>query len=228
MKFKSPVFTQVSGSIAGATFAHNQGGLYMRARSIPTNPGTAQQNIVRAAMATLVSRWQTTLTAAQRAAWQTYADNVPVADVFGDPRNLSGQQHYLRSNIPAIQIGATLFDDAPTSFNLGDFTPVSITGQAAANRVDVSFDNSDGWANEDDAYMIVQASPEQSPTINFHKSPFRFIGTIEGDGSSAPTSPGEITHFGSLTAGNVVFARVRVLRADGRLSAAQIARGVTA
>jgi len=44
MKFKSPILSQASGSIAGITFSHNRGGMYVRARAVPTNPGSPQQH----------------------------------------------------------------------------------------------------------------------------------------------------------------------------------------
>ena len=49
MLFKSAAFTQASGSVGGLTFAHNRGGMYTRARSIPVNPKTQQTGRCREA-----------------------------------------------------------------------------------------------------------------------------------------------------------------------------------
>ncbi|KKM06452.1 hypothetical protein LCGC14_1743870, partial [marine sediment metagenome] len=47
MLFKSGLITQGSGSIGGLTASHNRGGMYFRARTIPTNPATSFQTVVR-------------------------------------------------------------------------------------------------------------------------------------------------------------------------------------
>lgn len=218
MKFKSALVTQVSGSVGGMTGSHNKGGMYFRARSIPTNPQSAFQVAIRNAMAGLVVDWSAVLSAAQRAAWDTYAANVPVVNALGDTINLSGQQQYIRSNVPRAQAGLTAIDDAPTAFNLGEFTDPSFSIDTANDEVDVTFDNTDAWANEDDSSMIVFASRPQSAGINFFKGPYRLAGTIDGNSTTAPTSPAAIALPFPITAGNKIFFQVRVSRADGRLS----------
>ena len=82
----------------------------------------------------------------------------------------------------------------------------------------MSFDTSDDWVNEDDARAHIFISPQQSPTINFHKSPFRFWDWIAGSSSSPPTSPQYKFFSTPVTAGNKLFLRARVSRADHRLS----------
>jgi len=118
MLFKSQIFTQVSGSVGGLTFARNRAGMYTRARTVPVDPQTAQQIAVRANMATLVVRWGTTLTDAQRAVWETYAANTPVLDKFGDSVNITGQQMFLRSNLSRLQSPLLVVDDGLLEIDL--------------------------------------------------------------------------------------------------------------
>ncbi len=66
---------QMSGSIGGDTFARNRYGNYVRARTKPVNPNTTLQQAVRASMSFLTNRWAQTLDAAQRTAWNPYAQN---------------------------------------------------------------------------------------------------------------------------------------------------------
>lgn len=219
MKIKSALVTQVSGSVGGLTGSHNQGGMYFRARSVPINPSTAQQLSVRNALTVLTSAWNNTLTTAQRAAWETYNQNVPILDRLGEPRFIGAIAHYIRSNVPRIQAGFARVDDAPTVFNLGDFTEPSAAGNAGTPYdVDVTFTDSDAWANEDDAAMLVYLSREQNPGINFFKGPYQFAGSIDGNGTTPPTSPATITSPFNGATDNAVFGQVRVTRADGRLS----------
>lgn len=230
MKIKSPLVSQVSGSVAGLTGAHNQGGLYFRARSVPTNPASAQQVAVRDAATSLVTAWGSVLTDSQREAWRTYAANVPLTDTLGEQRATTGIAHYVRSNVPRIQAGLSRVDDAPTTFDLGSFTTVTVTPTAAdPYTVDVAFDDTDAWVSEDDAAMLVYLSRQQSPGIQFFAGPYRLgASNIAGSTSSPPTSPATIAAQFAGTASNAIFGYVRVTRSDGRLSGVQRFRGVLA
>jgi hypothetical protein len=218
MRFKSGVLAQASGSVGGYTYSHNAGGQYIRQRSIPTDPNTSRQQAVRAIIGTLVNLWVNTLTSVQRAAWDVYAANVALLDVFGDPKYRSGINHYCRSNTPILQASLARVDDGPTVYNTGDFTSPSIGIDAASDEIDVTFDNTDDWANEDGAAMLVYCSRPQNPSVNFFKGPYQYAGKIEGDAVTPPTSPAAIGLPFAAAAGQKVFARLIVVRADGRLS----------
>lgn len=218
MKFKSAIFTQVSGSTGGATFAHNSGGLYMRSRTIPTNPNSPQQQTVRTAMGELSNQWNDTLTQAQRDAWNLYAINVPLTDVLGGTHLTSGIAMYVRSNVPRIQAGLGTLDAAPTIFNLGAFSEPTYTVTAPSTG-SLAFVGSDDWVSEDNAAMLLYASRPQNPSIEFFKGPYRFAGLVAGEVASPPTSPESIGTPFVTVAGQKLFYRVRVSRGDGRLSA---------
>lgn len=219
MKFKSGMMTQASGSLGGMTAAHNRGGLYLRARSIPVNTNTQQQQDVRNALTQLTTAWGSTLTQVQRDAWQVYADNVPQTNALGDSITLSGIASYVRANTSRLQAALDRVDDAPTIFNIGDFTqPVLGTAAASTNQLQFAFDDADEWANEDGSAMLVYISRPASPSINFFAGPYRFATAIEGDATTAPTSPVTIDTPFPFAVGNKLFVRVRVTRADGRLS----------
>jgi len=216
--FKSGLVTQASGSVGGLTFSHNQGGLYMRARSIPVNPNTAQQQAVRNFMSQLVAAWNDSLSAGQRATWDLYAFNTPVTSKLGEPINLSGLNMYVRSNVPRLQAGAARVDTGPSVFNLGSFTEPSFSLDTANDEGDVSFTDTDDWANEDDAFALVYFSRPFGPAINYFKGPYRFADTIDGNSTTAPTSPAAITLPFPVEAAQQVGMKFSVSRADGRLS----------
>lgn len=218
MKFKSTIIAQASGSLNGLTFSHNRGGMYIRNRSIPTNPGTALQAAVRNYFSSLAKRWQQVLTASQRQAWSDYGTNVPIVDALGEPRNLTGLQHYLRSNTPRLQAGLDVVDDGPTVYSLPAFQAPVPTASEAAQKVSIAFNNGDDWANEDDAAMLVLGSDSLPGSINYHKGPYNYLGKIEGDSVTPPTSPTLFDPKAPFVAGQKVFVQARVTRADGRLS----------
>jgi hypothetical protein len=219
MKFKSPVISEASGSIAGITYSHNRGGMYMRQRVIPTNPGSPFQQAIRAFTGQLANLWLNTLSADQRRAWDTYAEHVLIPDTLGEMRNIGGLGHYVRSNVPRLQAAEPRVDDGPTIFNLGDFTePTWSNVSAGGGTGDLGFDNADDWANEDDAAMLILCSRGQNPSINYFKGPYRYAGEVQGDSVTPPTSPASITLPFAVALGQRSFCQVRVSRADGRLS----------
>lgn len=211
-----------SGSIGGTTFSRNRGGPYIRTRAVPVNPGTTYQQTVRALVAELTSRWLNTLTAAQRAAWDTYAENVELPNPLGDPRNVGGLAMYVRSNVSRLQASATSYprvDSGPTVFNLGEFSfPDLGNASEAAQTASLVFNNADDWANEDGAGMIVYGSRAMNASVNYFKGPYRYCHKIDGDSVTPPTSPATITWPFPFLEGQKVYAAVRVTRADGRLS----------
>jgi len=176
MKFLSHIVTAVSGSIGGTTYAHNQGGMYMRARATPTNPNTARQQTVRAALAAMVTEWSTVLTAAERAAWDTYAANVPVTNPLGQSINLSGQQMYLRQAIPQQQFGLTINAVAPVIFDLGQPIVVINSIVVAGGVLTWDFDVG-GAGTSDTGYKIFQVGAPQNAGRNFFKGPYQ-ISTV--------------------------------------------------
>lgn len=218
MKFASQLVTKVSGSVGGLTGSHNAGGMYFRGRATPTNPNSPQQQAVRSAVSNLSVLWIDTLTTLQRDFWTYYASLVQITNPLGEPINVGGKNMYVRSNTARLQAGLDRVDDAPLVYNVGDFTTPSGALDEANDELDLSFTNTDAWANEDDSAMLVWASRPQNPTINYFKGPYRFAGLIAGDSVTPPTSPAAITLPFAVGTGQRIFYRVAVTRADGRYS----------
>ena len=216
------IMTTMSGSLGGITAARNKGGQYLRARVVPVNPSSFPQTSLRTIFGSLANSWGTTLTAAQRAAWDTYASNVTVVNRIGETINLTGFQQYIRSNTPRKQALLPQVDDGPTTMNIGDFSPMTVSIVGGGTTLSIAFDDTDDWVDEDDAAVLVLAGREQAATINFFKGPYRFAGTVLGDATTPPTTPVAVTSKFSYTSANKGFVQVRVSRADGRLSATQL------
>ena len=222
MLFKSPIFSQASGSVNGLTFSHNKGGQYTRGRAIPTNPNTPAQLAARNAMAQVVDAWTNVLTQAQRDAWSVYATNTPVINRLGDSVTLSGQQMYIRSNSARVRAGVGRRDDGPVINDLGTFTTPSIVVSAASpNDIEVTFDNSDAWAIVAGGFLFVSVSRGQNQSINFFKAPFQQAGRITG-AVVPPTSPETLVGPFPYAEGQKIFATFRASQSDGRLSNNQI------
>lgn len=201
MLIKSALVTQISGSIGGFTGAHNKGGMYLRSRSIPTNPQTSRQTDVRDMMSMYSQMWSQTLTPAERGAWSTYAENVPVIGPLGDTISLSGQQHYLRANVGRSAASTTLgltvpltsINDAPTIYDLPMLSPPTID-QGEINigsSTDVLFDPT-GWAGEPQNAILIYLGRPRNVGQNYFRGPYRLWDIIQGN-ATPPTSPAATT-----------------------------------
>lgn len=217
MKFKSQVYTQASGSVGGLTYSHNAGGLYTRARAIPVNSNTVQQQAIRNIVASLTAIWVATLTAAQRAAWETYALNVPITDTLGDPRNISGLAMYVRCNTPRLQIALARVDAGPTNFTMGSISPSIMTADVSAQTLSTTYVNTDGWATAVGGALIIYQSRAENQTINYFKGPYRFAQFVLG-AATPPTSPVVSAAMFPFALTNKVFFTCRGTFPDGRLS----------
>lgn len=227
MIFTSTVIAQASGSVGGLTFSRNRGGKYIRSRATPTNPNTTFQQAVRGFMSQLTSLWNDTLTQAQRDAWDLYAENVPLPNSLGEPRNVGGLGMYNRTNVPALQAGLARVDAAPSVFNIGDYTNPAIASITAATDIlSLTFTDGDDWAGETGSAMLVFTSRPQNPTINFFKGPYRFAASILGDDTTPPTSPAAIPLAFNAEVGQRVFIKVNVVRLDGRYAATFLSNGL--
>lgn len=216
------ITTFASGTVGNEIHSRNASGPYLRPHVIPNDPNTMLQRRNRTRLGILSVRWGGTLSAAQRDAWATYAANVPVPSVSGRKQYLTGQQMYIRCNMPRGNPFANAVDDGPVIFAQGRFSTPTVETVVSVDLILVLFGGDDEWANEDGGFMIVQVSDGQSVGTNFFAGPFRESGRIAGSSTSPPTVG--VTLFDPFVphASGPRWARVRVSRADGRLSPARI------
>lgn len=211
----------ISGKLGGNVFFRNAGGACVRNWVKPVDPGSERQQVVRFAVASLTTRWGEVLTDAQRAAWATYAENVPLPNRLGAVRPISALAMYVRCNVPRITCVAPvtgLVDDAPAIFDVGTYTaPVIGTVSESADTVSWAFTETDDWAIEVGGAMYVFASKAKNPTVNFFKGPYNAAATIPG-AVVPPTSPQVINLPFPVEAGQKVFFRCNVTLPDGRLA----------
>jgi hypothetical protein len=236
MKMTPTMGGAYSGSFGGLTFSHNKGGAYCRRRTVPTDPASTYQTTVRAAMSALAQRWVNTLTPAQRAAWDLYAQNVSWIDTLGQTIQLSGINHYIRANSPRViadsydaaydNFGAlAVIDIAPSVYDLG-LAPSVVSevvnhggGPPVTVEVAVTIDPPQAGAIE---YFFL--SPPVNPSISFWKGPYLLIAaTVLGGGglSSAPltdTDAPYVFRYPLPVEDQAVFYALRIQQPDGRLS----------
>jgi len=211
---------EIRGSIAGNTHSRNSSGNYIRARTTPVNPNSTRQNVIRAAMATASNTWSNSLTPAQRTAWGLYAANINMTNRLGETILISGRSQYLRSNMCRLNSNLGARNDGPTLLTLPSAdSAFSVVANVGAQTLTVTFDDTQDWAGESSAHMIISMSQPKHSAVNFIGGPFRVVIALNGSASSSLSSPATI---GSLpyviSADQVVGFTGRISRNDGRLS----------
>ena len=222
MSILAAIVTFASGTLGDTIHSRNGSGPYTRPFVVPTDPNTQRQARIRTKFSLISQQWAATLTKDQRAAWATYAANVQVPSVSGRPQFLTGQQMFIRCNMPRRRPVAFSIRDAPIIFNHGEFSTPTVETIQFVDLILVLFTGDDAWQNEDGAFMLIQVSDGQSDGTKFFAGPFRFAGAIAGSATTPPI--GVDTLFDPFTphADGPRWARVRVARSDGRLSPARI------
>jgi len=211
---------QMSGSIAGNTFARNRYGNYVRARTKPVNPNSSRQAQARSIIAQLAEQWgESPMTDAIRLAWRTYANAITMKNKLGESIKLSGFNHFCRSNAAILCCGGTLVTAGPTELSLPATDPtIAVTASVAAGKLAIAFDDALDWLDEDGAYLEIEMGEPKKDSINFFGGPWRFADAIEGDSVTAPTTPTDIDPPFTLIEGQKVWCRAKIIRADGRVS----------
>lgn len=214
MKILSAIATRLSGSIGGLTGSHNRGGMYLRGRSMPTNPNTPAQQGVREIFSSLTIQWSA-LTQDQRDAWALYAANVPVQNKMGGQSNITGANMFVRCNAPRLQAGLAVILTGPLEFNLGAAPIFSGLDLNDAPSATVNVTRADtGPAGN----VLLYTSRMFAPTINYFRGPYQFAGATSFAAAAAnPIAVAEAPSF-TWVAGQRAFIRAVISYADGRLS----------
>ena len=211
--------SNASGSAGDKTAARNRFGLYLRNRVSPVNPSSNRQQVIRSIVATLAQGWNADLSQAQRDAWKVYGDAITFKNAIGEDINLTGFNHYIRSNSPILQAGGTRVDDAPVILTLPETDPTAIpTISVAASTISVAFDDALPWVDEDEGKMLILMGSPVSGSRNFVAGPYRFAGSIDGNGTTPPTSPQTVVPPFPVAADQKTNIQFRISREDGRLS----------
>lgn len=219
MLYKSNLLAQASGSLDGTVFSHNRFGRYTRNRTIPVDPASARQQIVRTLFAAYAAAWSQTLTAAQRTAWNTYAANVPVINKLGDTVYLTGFNMYIGSNTPRSQAGIGGVLSGPTIFTLPEAdTSFAVSASEATQLITVTFDDTRDWCDEDGGFMSVSCGNPQGGQIGYFGGPWRFADSIDGDSITPPTTTETVSAPYTISEGQIIWVRYRIAKDDGRIS----------
>lgn len=202
--------TDVRGKIAGVVYSKNAAGAYIRQKVSPTQAPTTRRGVVRERVTNLTKYWSATLTPAQVLAWNAFAKNNPVSDIFGRAQTLSGIQTFVRLNAEILNVSGTQIDDPPASLTIVGITTLTVTATAGAPDVfSVAFGPSPLDA---DCVLNVFATQPLPPGKTFTKPYLRWIGH-SADAATTPWNGASayLAKFGAMVAGNRIGVQANVV-----------------
>ncbi len=201
--------TDARGKIAGIVYSKNAAGAYVRQKVSPTQSLTTRRGLVRERVTNLSKYWSMTLTPAQVLAWNAFAKNNPVSDIFGRSQTLSGIQSFVRLNAVIANVGGTQIDDPPTSLTISGILTLTPTATAGTPTFSLAYTPTPLDTN----VKLNVFATQQLPTGRTFTKPFmRWIFAS----AAAAASPANIlsaytAKFGALVAGSRIGIKANVV-----------------
>lgn len=110
------LIADIRGKVGTNVFSRGQGGATVRDVGSWVQPDNEAQQSVRDTIEALSQAWSSTLTAADRKTWRSYAKTNPRPDQWGTRNLTNGYSAFVRHNFHSYQDTSVLqFNDAPTS-----------------------------------------------------------------------------------------------------------------
>lgn len=193
------------GKLGGHVASKNRGGSYFRTKVTPTNPQTAAQSTVRNRLTTFSQAWRA-LTEVQRAAWNGAVSNFAKTDIFGDIKQPTGLNLYVKLNSNLDQVGVSPLVLPPLPSEVPPVITVGLTASLTPDVIEVDFTPATVPA---DTAFIVECTAQLSPGKSFLKNEFRFI-TFADDGTTSTLDIlSEYTaRFGTQVVGQKIGVRI--------------------
>ena len=204
----STMFSDVRKKAGSVVHQGGRMGLVVRKHSIPRQPRSSAQRIVRGNFGTNAKDWSAVLTQAQRDAWTAFASTLTITDRLGRKFVPSGIQLYQRVSRNLATIAIASIADPPPDQNVS--SPLAVTVAATSGPTALSVDvGSDPAANE---VPVVFAAPPLSPGISTAGSKLRYIFKA----AAAAAGPynvlsAYVARFGSVPVGKKVFVGVEYI-----------------
>lgn len=192
-----------SGKLGGHVATKNRQGSALRTKSTPINRGTTSQTGVRNSFTTNSQAWSS-LSAAQRLAWNNAAVGFKKTNIFGDSYTPTGKNLYAAINNNLALVGVAAITTPPTPEAVTALTALAVATMSTT-AMTVSF----AATPVPSGYKLVLfATPGVNAGVSFVKNQFRFFTSVAAAGASpANTFAAYVTKFGTPVAGQVVFVR---------------------
>jgi len=208
-----------SGKINGWVASRNRGGAYFRTKVTPINPSTTAQQNARGILGSLSTQWSQ-LTEAQRLSFNNAVADFAKTDIFGDIRNPSGINLYVKLNTNLINTGQAQISSAPAKEEF-IFSPIQGLEMVEGDQ---SLNFTLGNALNDGAVVLLFATPTLTNGTSFVKNRLRSIGFVAVDGVDIDGSTGYTAKYGAFGLGANIVVGFRIISATGQASVFQSAK----
>lgn len=150
---------QVSGRIGGVVYTRNRGGSVARNGVIPTNKRAIAQQHSRATLAQLARHWRR-LTAAQRRAWASWAEQNPTTNRLGRAIRTTGAQAFTSISFIRALANMPMILTPPTGPPPPALESISLSADIGAGNVEIAFTPTPlPWP----LILIIRADPGTAP-----------------------------------------------------------------
>jgi hypothetical protein len=172
MKIKfGAIVTDGRGKIGGHVASKNRAGAYLRTKVTPSNPNTTAQSTARAIFGSLSQGWSS-LTDIERNAWNGAVSDWAKTDIFGDAKNPSGLNLYVKLNANISSIGGALLTTPPLKIEVPNTIAESASFVVSTGILTITYSDLLVSGNA----VLVRATPQLSAGVSFVKSELRVIG----------------------------------------------------
>lgn len=220
MKFGALVVAG-SGKIGGHVASKNRGGSYLRTKTTPSNPQTAKQQEARGLLASLSSQWKT-LTEEQRLSWDNAVSQFASSDIFGDMRNPSGINLFVKLNANLVNTNRDVLLAAPSKIETISALLDYATGDVSAMTLEAGFSDS----ALDGEVVLVSATAAQSQGVKFVKNKLRVIGYFTVAGGVIDIYADYVAKFGVPTVGANIVISARHITTTGQAGVSSTVKAV--
>ena len=217
MKLKfGAIVTDGRGKIGGHVASKNRAGAYLRTKVTPSNPNTVAQTQARGILASLSQGWGQ-LTDSQRKGWNEAVKEWGSTDIFGDIKNPSGINLFVKLNANLSSIGHPFLSDVPEKREVPQTGIVGATLSRGTGNLQIYFNS----ASADGYIALVRATPRLSDGVSFVQSQFRVIGNVNVVTNGLTLVGGYADKFGTPSIGANVYVSVQFVLLNGQKTTEQ-------
>ena len=217
MKLKfGAIVTDGRGKIGGHVASKNRAGAYLRTKVTPSNPNTVAQAQARGILASLSQGWGQ-LTDSQRQGWNDAVKEWGTTDIFGDIKNPSGINLFVKLNSNLLSIGHPSLSDVPAKSEVPAVIVLDASYKIATDNLSITFNS----ALADGYIALVRATPTLSAGVSFVKSQFRVIGYENVVADNLGLVGDYSAKFGNPSVGANIYVSVQFVLLNGQKTTEQ-------
>lgn len=196
------------GKVGGHVFSKNRGGAYMRTKVTPANGQTKAQQARRASLTAFAQGFRA-LTASQITAWNNAVESFKSTNIFGDVKNPSGINLYVRLNTLLSLAGQANITDPPLPTAVEALTDLSAVFDASGQTAVLTFAPTPVPAGHT---LIVEASKQFSPGVSAFKGKTRFVQSYAAaTATGASIATAYIAKYGAIVEGQKIALRAYLI-----------------